>query len=94
MPHWESAAVYGPRPAASLASITSTHCDDDNTDANPGSGFAIAGPSRAIVADALRVQDCRAPDSANQAKWRDWASALDLTLRWEHFGRPPRWSSQ
>ena len=38
----------------------------------------------AIVADALRVPwiAVRPIQLPNRAKWRDWASALDLTLRW------------
>ena len=39
----------------------------------------------AIVADALRVPwiAVRPIQPPNRAKWHDWASALDVTLRWE-----------
>lgn len=84
MPHWESAAD-GQWAEAGLHYIDP--CDTvENvlTQIQESEVLVAEAMHGAIVADALRVPwiAVRPIQSPNRAKWRDWASALDLTLRW------------
>jgi hypothetical protein len=88
MPHWESAAdgqwVEASR-AAGLHYIDPCDAVENVLTQIQESEVLVAEAMHgAIVADTLRVPwiAVRPIQSPNRAKWHDWASALDLTLRW------------
>ena len=88
MPHWESAADGQWSEASRAAGIHYIDpCDTvENvlTQIQESEVLVAEAMHGAIVADALRVPwiAVRPIQSPNRAKWHDWASALDLTLRW------------
>jgi polysaccharide pyruvyl transferase len=88
MPHWQSAADGQWAEATRVAGLHYIDpCDPvENvlTDIQDSEILVAEAMHGAIVADALRVPwiAVRPIQSPNRAKWHDWASALDLTLRW------------
>jgi len=94
MPHWESALDGQWAEASRIACLHYIDpCDTvENvlTQIQESEVLVAEAMHGAIVADALRVPwiAVRPIQPPNRAKWRDWASALDVTLRWE-----PVWPS-
>jgi hypothetical protein len=88
MPHWESAADGQWAEASRAAGLHYIDpCDTvENvlTQIQESEVLVAEAMHGAIVADALRVPwiAVRPIQSPNRAKWHDWASALDVTLRW------------
>lgn len=88
MPHWESAADGQWAEASRAAGLRYIDpCDTvENvlTQIQESEVLVAEAMHGAIVADALRVPwiAVRPIQSPNRAKWHDWASALDVTLRW------------
>lgn len=88
MPHWESAADGQWAEASRAAGLHYIDpCDTvDNvlTQILESEVLVAEAMHGAIVADALRVPwiAVRPIQSPNRAKWHDWASALDVTVRW------------
>jgi succinoglycan biosynthesis protein ExoV len=88
MPHWESAADGQWAEASRAAGLH--YIDPCDTVENvlqqiQESEVLVAEAMHgAVVADALRVPwiPVRPIQPPNRAKWHDWASALDMTLRW------------
>jgi exopolysaccharide glucosyl ketal-pyruvate-transferase len=90
MPHWQSAADGHWAEASRAAGLHYIDpCDSvENvlTQIQESEVLVSEAMHGAIVADALRVPwtAVRPIQAPNRAKWHDWASALDLTLRWTH----------
>ncbi len=90
MPHWESAADGQWAEASRAADLHYIDpCDTvENvvTQIQESEVLVAEAMHSAIVADALRVPwiPVRPIQPPNRAKWYDWASALDVTLRWAH----------
>ena len=90
MPHWESAADGQWAEASRAAGLHYIDpCDTvENvvTQIQESEVLVAEAMHGAIVADALRVPwiPVRPIQPPNRAKWHDWASALDVTLRWAH----------
>jgi succinoglycan biosynthesis protein ExoV len=90
MPHWESAADGQWAQASAAAGFHYIDpCDTvENvlTQIQASEVLVAEAMHGVIVADALRVPwiSVRPIQPPNRAKWRDWASALDVTLRWAH----------
>lgn len=88
MPHWESAADGQWAEASRDAGLHYIDpCDTvDNILRQIQESEVLVAEAMhgAIVADALRVPwiPVRPVQPPNRAKWDDWASALDVTLRW------------
>ena len=88
MPHWESAADGQWAEVSRAAGLHYIDpCDTvENvlTQIQESEVLVAEAMHGAIVADALRVPwiAVRPIQPPNRAKWHDWASALDLTLRW------------
>jgi hypothetical protein len=88
MPHWESAADgewAKATPAAGLHYIDPCDTVENVLMQIQESEVLVAEAMHgAIVADALRVPwiSVRPIQPPNRAKWHDWASALDVPLRW------------
>jgi hypothetical protein len=88
MPHWQSAADGDWAGASRDAGLDYIDpCDTvDNVLAQIQSSEVLVTEAMhgAIVADALRVPwiPVRPVQPPNRAKWHDWASALDLPVRW------------
>jgi exopolysaccharide glucosyl ketal-pyruvate-transferase len=90
MPHWESAADGQWAQASAAAGLH--YIDPCDTVENvlrqiqESEVLVSEAMHGVIVADALRVPwvSVRPVQAPNRAKWHDWASALDLTLRWAH----------
>ena len=88
MPHWQSAADGHWAEASRAAGLHYIDpCDAvENvlTQIQESEVVVAEAMHGAIVADALRVPwiAVRPIQAPNRAKWHDWASALDLTLRW------------
>ena len=88
MPHWQSAADGQWAEASRAAGLHYIDpCDAvENvlTQIQASEVLVAEAMHGAIVADALRVPwiAVRPIQAPNRAKWHDWASALDLTLRW------------
>ena len=88
MPHWQSAADGQWAEASRAAGLHYIDpCDTvENvlTQIRESEVLVAEAMHGAIVADALRVPwiAVRPVQPPNRAKWHDWASALDVTLRW------------
>ncbi len=89
MPHWQSAADGQWAEVSRAAGLHYIDpCDTvENvlTQIQESEVLVAEAMHGAIVADALRVPwiAVRPIQPPNRAKWHDWASALDVTLRWE-----------
>ena len=113
MPHWQSAADGHWAEASRAAGLHYIDpCDSvENvlTQIQQSEVLVSEAMHGAIVADALRVPwtAVRPIQAPNRAKWHDWASALDLALRWTHVspssalelalsltGRRKRWADR
>jgi succinoglycan biosynthesis protein ExoV len=90
MPHWQSAADGQWAEASRAAGLhyidPSDTVNNVLTQIQKSQVLVAEAMHGAIVADALRVPwiPVRPIQPPNRAKWYDWASALDLTLRWAH----------